>query len=93
MESGTEVKLRIPLIPGKNDDPEHLSELMDFIRRIKRENLTEICLLPFHRTGESKYRKLNLCYRMNSTEQPSPGRMRELKDFFSTTGIRVKIGG
>jgi hypothetical protein len=30
---------------------------------------------------------------MNDTEQPSQERMRELKEFFAETGIKVKIGG
>ncbi len=30
---------------------------------------------------------------MNDTEQPSSERMRELKEFFAETGIKVKIGG
>jgi hypothetical protein len=30
---------------------------------------------------------------MNETEQPSTERMKELKEFFAETGIKVKIGG
>jgi len=30
---------------------------------------------------------------MNDTEQPSAERMKKLKEFFSVTGIKVKIGG
>jgi len=52
-----------------------------------------INLLPFHRIGQSKYRKFGLPYRMNDTEQPSAGRMKELKEFFEGTGIKVKVGG
>ena len=32
-------------------------------------------------------------YRMEDTEQPSAGRMNEIKEFFMETGINVKIGG
>jgi hypothetical protein len=30
---------------------------------------------------------------MNSIEPPSGEKMKELKDFFSDTGVKVKIGG
>jgi pyruvate formate lyase activating enzyme len=91
--SGKEIMLRIPVIPGKNDDPYHLSELRNFIVASKNDNLKKINLLPFHKIGASKYKKFNVPYRMNDTEQPSAERMRELKEFFSETGIKVKIGG
>jgi len=93
LSSGREVMVRIPVIPGKNDDPEHLTALRDLLSGLKCENLKKINLLPFHRIGKAKYRKFNLPYRMNDTEQPSPGRMKELKEFFGETGIKVKIGG
>lgn len=93
LKSGKDVMIRIPVIPGKNDDAVHLSELRNLLARLKCRNLKKINLLPFHRTGASKYRKFNLPYRMNDTEQPSSERMKELKEFFSETGIKVKIGG
>jgi len=93
VSSGKDVMVRIPVIPGKNDDPENLTAVRDLLTRLKCENLRMINLLPFHRIGKAKYSKFNLPYRMNDTEQPSPGRMKELKEFFGETGIKVKIGG
>ena len=93
LKSGKEVMVRIPVIPGKNDDTATPggTERVDYI--LGNENLKKISLLPFHRIGMSKYKKFNIPYRMNDTEQPSPERMRELKEFFAGTGIKVKIGG
>jgi pyruvate formate lyase activating enzyme len=93
LDSGTDVMVRIPVLPGVNDDIEHLDELKKFITGVKCDNLRKINLLPFHRIGASKYRKFNIPYRMNETEQPSTERMKELKEFFSETGIKVKVGG
>ncbi|MFZ0283562.1 MAG: hypothetical protein WAL29_18055, partial [Bacteroidales bacterium] len=93
LDSGTDIMVRIPVIPGVNDDIEHLDELKKFIIGVKCDNLRKINLLPFHRIGASKYRKFNIPYRMNDSEQPTPERMRELKEFFAETGIKVKIGG
>jgi pyruvate formate lyase activating enzyme len=93
VEGGKDVMIRIPLIPGKNDDKENLKAARELIRSLKCENLRRINLLPFHKIGKAKYKKFNVPYLMNDTEQPSPERMRELKEFFEETGIKVKIGG
>jgi pyruvate formate lyase activating enzyme len=88
-----EMMIRIPVIPGYNDDEHHIKKLRSFIEQTANEKLTKICLLPFHKTGASKYKKFSIPYRMSDTEQPSAERMKELKSFFSETGIKVKIGG
>ena len=93
LNNGKDVMVRIPVIPGKNDDADNLNITRELLRGLKCENLKKISLLPFHRTGKSKYNKFNMPYRMNDTEQPSPERMRELKEYFAETGIKVKIGG
>ncbi len=93
IESGKKVLLRIPVIPDKNDDPEHLARLKQFISGIRSDNLSGINLLPYHRTGLSKYSRFNIPYRMNDTRQPSKERMAGLKEYFSDLGVSVKIGG
>jgi pyruvate formate lyase activating enzyme len=93
IKCGKNVMVRIPVIPGKNDDRENLIAVRELLGSLKCENLRKINLLPFHRTGKAKYKKFNLPYRMNDTEQPSQERMMELKEFFAETGIKVKIGG
>lgn len=93
LQEAKEVIVRIPVIPGCNDDNEHLERLRSFITQTANEKLTKICLLPFHKTGSSKYIKFEIPYNMGIAEQPSPERMKELKEFFLKTGIKVKIGG
>ena len=93
LKSGKDVMVRIPVIPGINDDTVNLTEIRQLVAGLRCENLIKINLLPFHRIGASKYKKFNIPYRMNDTEQPSAERMKELKEFFSETGINVKIGG
>jgi len=93
LDSGKKVMLRIPVIPGLNDYPEHLSALRDFISSVKCDNLLKINLLPFHRIGTAKYRNLDIPYRMAGTVQPTTGRMNELKEFFVKTGVKIKAGG
>lgn len=93
LDSGTDVMIRIPVIPGVNDDPAYLEELKQFIKDTRRGNVRKINLLPFHAIGVSKYSRFKRQYMMNGTARPAAGKMTELKEFFSDTGIPVKIGG
>ncbi len=93
IKSGNDIMLRIPILPGINDDVVHLNALRDYISGLNSGSIKMINLLPYHRIGSSKYRKLGRDDRMKSFNPPSSERMKELKKFFSSTGIKVKIGG
>ena len=93
IESGKEIMVRVPVIPGCNDDPVYLETLEQFLSKTKTSSLKKINLLPFHKIGSSKYKRFNIPYRMDGVEPPSKVRMQELKELFSLTGIKVKIGG
>ena len=93
LSGGKDMMVRIPVIPGFNDDQEHLERLRDFINETKTGSLKRINLLPFHKTGSSKYKRFDIPYRMESVEPPSKEKMQKMKIFFEETGIKVKIGG
>ncbi len=84
MNSGKDVIIRIPIVPGINDDPESLEKFKNIIIENKTDKLKKISLLPYHKTGASKYRRFNIPYRMEGVNQPSPGRMRDLQRYFFT---------
>ena len=92
-ESGCDFMVRIPVIPGLNDDESNLSRLRSFILHEDHSNLRKISLLPFHKIGASKYKRFDMIYRMEDTLPPSSLRMKEIKEYFHSTGIKVKIGG
>jgi len=89
----SEINLRIPVIPGFNDDSDHIRRVIRFIIDTKKDSLKRINLLPFHRTGQSKYNKFNIHYRMERVEPPSKEMMLELRTRFLATGLQVKVGG
>lgn len=93
LDSGKDIFIRVPVIPGLNDEPENLRKLKEFLVSSKTDKLKKISLLPFHKIGKSKYNKFNIPYRMNDVELPSRQRMNELKEYFSDIGIKVQIGG
>jgi pyruvate formate lyase activating enzyme len=93
LDSGNEVRLRIPVIPGFNDHPEHLAALREFISARTGSSLKMVNLLPYHKTGTSKYLKFNRLNRMEGVRHPDQEHMKHLKEYFSSTGVKIKIGG
>lgn len=57
--------LRQVIVPGINDDEAHILRLKEFVKDIP--NVEKIELLPYHTLGESKYKSLNLPYRLSGT--------------------------
>jgi pyruvate formate lyase activating enzyme len=68
---------RTPIIPGVNDDEEHIRAVLTFIRRYK--NVIDYELLPYHRFGESKYGFLGRVYEMMDFTSPSPETLKWLQ--------------
>jgi pyruvate formate lyase activating enzyme len=58
----TQLIARTPLIPGVNDDEEHIRAVLAFIR--PHQNVIDYELLPYHRFGESKYNFLGRVYEL-----------------------------
>lgn len=93
LDSGKDIMIRVPVVPGINDEEKHLEALRSFLVKARSRNLKKLNLLPYHKIGSSKYKKFNIPYRMNGIEPPSNERMKELKTYFEETGLKVKIGG
>jgi pyruvate formate lyase activating enzyme len=93
VSSGTEIVVRFPVIPGFNDDNDHLIRLKDFLTANSTYGLKEIDLLPYHKTGSSKYKIFNRKNMLEDLDQPTNEKMLELKKFFAEFAPRVKIGG
>jgi pyruvate formate lyase activating enzyme len=68
---------RTPIIPGVNDDEEHIRATLEFIRPYK--NVVDYELLPYMRFGESKYGFLGRIYEMQDFNPPAPETMRRLQ--------------
>lgn len=84
--------IRIPVIPGLNDDRDNLARTAQFAGTLGH-NLLRIELLPFHNLGEDYYRKLGRKYPLSDTSEPSEEKMSDLKIFMETFGLDVQIGG
>lgn len=68
---------RTPLIPGVNDDEEHIRSVLAFIRPYK--NVIDYELLPYFRFGESKYGFLGRVYELADFQPPIPESLARLR--------------
>ena len=68
---------RTPIIPGVNDDEEHIRAVLAFIR--PHQNVIDYELLPYHRFGESKYGFLGRVYELEDFRSPTPESLRRLQ--------------
>lgn len=82
--------LRVPLIPGVNDDAAELASMARFATRVP--GIRRLCLLPYHELGMHKSRGLGRPYRMNGTKAPSPEQLEQAAEVFRTAGLEVMIG-
>jgi pyruvate formate lyase activating enzyme len=93
IDEGAHIMIRVPVIPGVSDNAGYMNRLSEFIVARKGTGIKEINLLPYHKTGTSKYRRFKMENRMEGRDQVPVSVMKEFKEIISSTGIKVKIGG
>ena len=71
------IHVRVPVIPGVNDQPETLREIASFLNA---HGIRERTLLPFHQYGSSKYQSLGLTYEMEGVPQLTEERLKKLSE-------------
>jgi pyruvate formate lyase activating enzyme len=89
-ERGSAVVVRVPVIPGVNDDADNLEALAGFLKPL---DLREVDLLPYHRLGSDKYRRLHMVNGMEGVVPPSQERMEALAARLRRNGFTVRVGG
>ncbi len=83
--------IRIPIIPGVNDDRANLEATAALAARTP--GVRQVNLLPFHRTWHGKLRQLGRAGVEDSIATPSQERMEELAEIFRNAGLTTIIGG
>lgn len=81
--------IRVPVIGGKNNDEENIGRTGAFAQKIGAK---EVHLLPYHRFGESKYKKIGREYTCEAYT-PEDKEMQRLKELVESAGILCRIGG
>jgi pyruvate formate lyase activating enzyme len=89
-ERGFRVRVRVPLIPGFNDDPEQLGRIGGLLASLP--SLDGVSLLPYHSSAEEKYRRFGMRYPMIKTAGTSGMSAEALASQLEELGMDVKIG-
>ena len=84
------VIVRVPVIPGHNDDDENIADTARFASDLGPD--VAVHLLPYHRLGDSKLESLGETPRLH-LEIPSDEHMQHLKALTESFGVQAQIGG
>ena len=86
MEGKTPFVIRIPVIPGVNDNENNYRETAAFLKGAQA--LVKVELLPYHKTAGAKYSMLDMEYQPDfDTEQA----VKTSTDLFAEYGIRCEV--
>jgi pyruvate formate lyase activating enzyme len=90
-EMGRALVIRLPLIPERNDSEANLVATAEFVRKLPGVNRIDI--LPYHRLGEPKYRRLGLPYTLSGIPSLGDERVESARKILQQFGLDVRIGG
>jgi pyruvate formate lyase activating enzyme len=78
--------IRVPCIPGVNDNPEHIQEIALFIRAL---GIRAMQLMPYNSMAGEKYRWIGKNYSLAGTESRDKSYYEELNVSIEALGIRA----
>jgi len=89
--NGYPIWLRIPVIPGVNDDAENIEATARLAASIP--SVRRVSLLPYHRLGSDKLKRLGSKDLLKDVDLPRSERMQELAAHLEAAGVTTTIGG
>jgi pyruvate formate lyase activating enzyme len=90
-QTGVEIVVRLPLIPGFNDSIENIQQTAAFASRLSHAKRVD--MLPYHRLGKPKYEKLGIKYESEELVPPDRKKVENLRRTVESFGLEVTIGG
>ena len=87
---GVPMIVRVPVIPGYTDGEGNIRDIMEFVSML--ESVARVELLPFHRLGEPKYKKLDRNYEFEGTQPPADEHMQRLMRLVESYGLQARVG-
>jgi len=89
-EEGIETIIRIPLIPGMNDDEKNIRETGAYILNL--ESVSGVELLPFHPMAREKHARFSIPYRGPEAESYPAGKRLKAEELLLSMGVNVSRG-
>ncbi len=72
--------IRFVLVPGLTDDQQNIEGLAQFVATLS--NVERVEILPFHKMGEYKWKKLGYDYQLTDTLPPTPEQVQRVAQIF-----------
>jgi len=91
VSQGSPVILRVPVIPGVNDDEENLRAIGELARSLHPHQRVE--LLPYRAIASEKHRRLRREYLLSAVQPPSRERLFQITAYLEEFGLVVRIAG
>ena len=86
---GADVLVRIPVIPGVNDNPSEMNRIGEFLSGLPQRHPVE--LLAYHNIAAGKYSGLDRSYELPDLVPPGFERLQTLAGILSGFGLEVKV--
>ena len=90
-ERGATVWIRLPLVPGHNDDTANLEAVGRFVAGLRRTRRVHV--LPYHRLASAKYERLGLVNPMVEIPSPAAADIDRAVAILASYGLDVHVGG
>jgi pyruvate formate lyase activating enzyme len=90
-EAGAATIVRMPVIPGINDDEVNIRAVGELVSRLN--GVRRVDLLPYHAAAVNKYERLGMRYALVDTPTPDEEAVNRLAGILREYGLQVKIGG
>jgi len=90
-QRGHHIELRVPIIPGINDDDENIRQTGAFATALPC--LKQVDILPYHHAAVEKYNRFHKAYGLPEIRPPSKERMAEIAQILREFDLQVRIGG
>lgn len=90
-QSGANLTIRVPVIPGFNDTEKEIADIAAFASSLP--GVKELHLLPYHRMGEDKYAALGRKYLLAGIKPLEDSHMERLLKTAEKCGLKCQIGG
>jgi pyruvate formate lyase activating enzyme len=86
-QAGSAVRVRLPLLPGVNDDEQNLGGIGQFLASLP--HVPPLQLLPYHDIAAAKYAGLGMEYSLAHLRPPDAARVQECAALLGEYGIQV----
>jgi len=90
-ETDVEAWIRVPLIPGFNDDPANIGTTGAFLEALPRRH--RVFVLPYHRTAAAKFSRLGETEDRVGLQTPDEETLAVVAELLARHDLRVFVGG